>query len=115
MKAPKESDILHLCLDWLRLKGALAIRVNSSAFGGEYKGRRRWVRSNDTPGCADILVCLPLADRAVFCAIEVKGPKGRLMPAQASFLDAVRAAGGLALCVRSLDELIAALRAEGFG
>jgi hypothetical protein len=41
---------------------------------------------------------------AVFMAIEVKGPKGRLSAGQRNFIDAVTAAGGVAGIVKSADE-----------
>ncbi len=41
---------------------------------------------------------------AQFVAIEVKGPKGRAEDAQAKFLHAVAAAGGIAGVVRSVEE-----------
>ena len=118
MKAPKEKDVQRQCLDYLRLRGAVALRINSGAMAGTHKGKQWFMRFNDTPGCSDILACVPLSDDGAgvlgrFLAVEVKGPKGRLRPNQAAFLDSVRAAGGLAICVKSLDDLIAALEAEG--
>lgn len=41
--------------------------------------------------------------------VECKMPQGRLTATQRSFLDAVRLKGGVALCVRSVEELEAAL------
>lgn len=41
---------------------------------------------------------------AIFTAIEVKDERGRLRPGQAAFLDAVRAAGGIAGIARSPDD-----------
>lgn len=53
---------------------------------------------------------------AQFCAIEVKRPKfikqreGKETRRQVSFLDQCRAAGAIAVCVRTVEELEAALR-----
>ena len=44
-----------------------------------------------------------------FCALEVKGPKGRLTPHQERFLDLVRLKGGFAACVSSVGEAHAAV------
>jgi hypothetical protein len=41
---------------------------------------------------------------AVFCAVEVKAPKGRTTPAQDAFLAHVQAAGGRAGVARSVEE-----------
>lgn len=101
-----EAATLRACLDYLKLVGALAIRANS----GAVKVGGRFVRFNSAKGCSDILACL--AGRWV--SVEVKAPDGRLTPDQGEFLDDVRRAGGVALCVRSVAELAAALTAEGF-
>ncbi len=49
---------------------------------------------------------------AIFTAVEVKTPTGRVRPAQAQFLDTVQHAGGIATLARSLDDLQAALRLQ---
>jgi hypothetical protein len=43
---------------------------------------------------------------AVFTSIEVKTPPGRIAPAQQHWLQAVRAAGGIAGVVRSVNDAI---------
>jgi hypothetical protein len=63
-------------------------------------------------GCADILGLLP--PRGRFLAVEVKSAAGRIRAAQRAFLANVAEAGGLALVVRSLDELRAGLRRAGY-
>lgn len=93
--------------DYLTLTlGGLVVRTNSGAFKGE---RGNYFRANDQPGCSDLLVCL----RGAFIACEVKRPGETLTEKQAGFLDRVRRAGGLAVCVDSLAALQAALKAEG--
>ncbi|MGI3211834.1 VRR-NUC domain-containing protein [Roseovarius tibetensis] len=62
------------------------------------------------PGFADLMI---LSDGRVLF-LELKAPKGRLSPAQATFRDAVQAQGfGWAL-VRSLDDALGALADHGF-
>lgn len=109
---PKEKDVQRQCLDWLRLWGALPVRVNSGARPWtDAKGRRRFFAFNSEPGCSDVLCLLP---DGRFAAVECKRPGGALRPAQESFLAAVGKRGGVALVVASLDELRAALAAEGY-
>ena len=105
---PTERDVQAVCLQWLRLFGAVVVRVNSGAM----KVGKRLIRLNSEPGCSDALVCLPGDGR--FCAIEFKRPGGKPTPAQASFLAAVRAAGGLAVVATSLDDLRRQLKDLGY-
>lgn len=119
MKAPTETTLVKACLAYLALAKVPAWRNNSGATAYQNAaGRKRLVRFGHV-GSSDILGVLPLLRsdgnerRGVFLAVECKKPGGKLTPAQAQFLDAVRAAGGLALVVRSVDDLIAALDAEG--
>jgi hypothetical protein len=49
---------------------------------------------------------------AVFCAVEVKTGSVRLTDEQRALLDAVRAAGGVGACVRSVDEAREAVGAD---
>jgi hypothetical protein len=107
----RESAVVKGCLDYLALRGIPAWRVNCGAMRGEHKGKRWFVRFNGAQGCADILAVLPGSGRLLAC--ECKRPGGRLRPAQAAFLDRVRAAGGVALCVDSVAALAKALDAEG--
>ncbi len=58
-----------------------------------------------TKGVPDLLVCLD----GIFVAIEVKSPRGRLSADQSEQLDKISAAGGVALVVRSVEELSKAL------
>jgi hypothetical protein len=43
-------------------------------------------------------------DVAVFAAVEVKTPRGRIKPEQQQFVDHIRGAGGIAGIARSVDE-----------
>lgn len=109
---PKEKDIQRHCLDWLRLWGALPVRVNSGARPWtDGKDRRRFFAFNSEPGCSDVLCLLP---DGRYAAIEFKRPGGRLRAEQESFLAAVGRRGGLALVVTSLDELRGVLAEEGY-
>lgn len=108
MKPLLEKDIQKQILDWLRLHGATAIRVNSGAMAGDYKGKKRFVRMNDTVGCSDILCCW----RGRFVAIEVKRPGNKPTLDQESFLQTVERSGGLAIVAYSVDDVEKELRNE---
>lgn len=113
IKAPLEKDVQKVCVAWLRAFGATAVRVNS----GGMKVGKRFVRFNDQPGCSDILACLPQGGR--FLACEVKRPgrdrtSAKRKAEQASFRQSIAKSGGIACVVRSLAELIADLKEEGY-
>lgn len=111
MKAPRplEREVLKQCRDYLRLRGFLVIRINSGAQVGEYKGKKRFIRFNDTNGVSDLLA---LRDSTVIF-IEVKRPGGKLSDHQAAFLDDVRRHGGVGICVSSVDDLRRQLETHG--
>ena len=110
---PKEKEIQRTILDWLRVKGAFPIRINSGAMQGDHKGKRWFLRFTSEPGCADILCCL----RGAFISVEVKRPGASTAPtrklAQESFAESVRRAGGIALVVTGIDDLERQLREAG--
>jgi hypothetical protein len=113
MKGGTEAAVLRACRDYLTLCRIPHFRVNGGALAvAAPGGRKRFVRFTSARGCSDLVAVLPPSGR--FAAIEVKRPGGRLTPDQREFLDAVRAAGGIALCVDSVVTLASALeRLEG--
>lgn len=105
MKKPSESDLVRQCLQWLWLRGVLSWRNNAGTIplpGGKF---RRFVGMR---GAGDIFAVLPPG--GLFCSVECKTPGGRLSREQKAFAAAVAASGGLALVVRSLDDLISGLK-----
>lgn len=105
MKASRETDLVRACLELLQLRGVYAWRNNS---GGAVMGKR-FVRFGKK-GSADILGVL---GGGRILAVECKMPGRKPSPDQRAFLDAIAAAGGLALVVRNVGQLDDALRAEG--
>lgn len=107
MKKPTEQQLVRQVLDYLALKRVFAWRQNQGAArypkrgGGEY-----FVRATSLQGISDVIGVLP---DGRFLAVECKTDGGRLRPTQEAFLDLVRTHGGVALVVRSLAELRAAL------
>jgi hypothetical protein len=113
MKAARESDLVKACLQLLRLRGVVAWRTNSGAavYSATATARGRFVRFAGARGLSDIIGLLPPHGRLL--ALEVKRPGRKPTADQAGFLDAVRAAGGLALVVDDVRQLAEALDGEG--
>lgn len=111
-KRNPESAILSSCLQLLHLRGIFCFRVNQGPIplaGG--KGFRRFAGLR---GVSDIIGICSVAGRGgVMLAVEVKTPAGRLSPEQSAFLEEIRARGGVAVVVRSVAELEAAIEMEG--
>ncbi len=124
LTTPKESDVQAQVIDLIHALGGVAIRTNSGAM----KVENRFIRFNSEPGCSDVIGVVPHPTRGgVPVALECKKPNWK--PAgtdskdtervmrearQRAFLDKWVKAGGLGLFVRSVDDLQAALRLEGF-
>lgn len=100
-----ESDLYGPILLALSRAGARVFRNNVGQ--ARYKGGHT-VRYGLAPGSSDLIGWTP---DGRFLALEVKTKRGRLTEQQAAFLEAVRAAGGVAACVRSPEEALAAIGA----
>ncbi len=94
----KEQDTQNQVRQYLTLRRALAIRVNS--------GSRGKIRFNSEKGCADIICCY----KGKFLAIEMKKPGGKLSSDQAEFQLRVEAAGGVFITAESVEDVEKALR-----
>lgn len=106
----READVLHACLDLLRLRGVVAWRQNQGAMKQAGRnGRERFIRFAGIRGISDIIGVLP---DGRFLAIECKRPGQRPTPDQLAFLEAVNRAGGLGIVVYDVAELDAAIRQE---
>jgi hypothetical protein len=103
----KESYVLAACLQYLQFHRIFAWRQNQ---GGIPLANGRFRRFNGMPGQSDIIGCLP---DGRFLACEVKRPGGKMTTEQEDFHQRVSEAGGVAMCVSSLDELEGALRRAG--
>ncbi|MEM4720500.1 MAG: VRR-NUC domain-containing protein [Candidatus Methanomethylicaceae archaeon] len=98
----KERDILRQIREFLALLGprCYVIRQHQSL--------------GSTRGVPDLTGCIyhPHGGSRFF-AIEVKGPRGRVTPAQAKHLEAIKQAGGICVVARSVDDVLAAFREAG--
>lgn len=98
----RESEIVRQCLDYLKMKGIYCWRQNQAAVPLAGGGFRRF---SGLRGVSDILGI----HQGRFLAVEVKTPIGRVSDYQKRFLSEIQARGGIALIVRSVDELATAL------
>lgn len=110
---PKEAEIQKQCLQYLcRVRGWLAWRNNSGAIKATYKGKSRFIRFNTAVGGSDLFF---VTKGGRFGSVEVKRPGEVPTEKQATWLEGVRATGGVAIWVTSVDDLIAKLAAAGEG
>lgn len=108
-----ESQIVRQILDYLAAEHIFAFRLNTSAFSGEYKGKRWFTRSHSLgPGAADILaipeIRLPVEQLRIVLRpiwIEVKTAKGKQSSEQKSFQDHVESLGHRYILARSVDDV----------
>ena len=70
----------------------------------------QYVRYGLSTGSSDLIGWTMRNKIAVFTAVEVKRPGKQPTPEQARFLEAVKAAGGIALCVHSVEEFEEGMR-----
>lgn len=70
----------------------------------------RYVHFGFCTGSSDLIGWTPVNGKAVFTAIEVKTPTGRMTIEQRSFIDAVVKSGGIAFVARSATEALEKIR-----
>lgn len=107
-----ESEILAAIL--LNLGSLPGIRLFRNSVGMAVDRKGHHITYGLCRGSADLIgwyerpvlgwVDDPTATVAVFVALEVKTPTGRVTEEQESFLTAVRRAGGIAAVVRSVED-----------
>ncbi len=108
--AQQETEILNRWrLKWA--KWAVLLRNNTGMFL-TLDGERRVMAglgrgTSDFIGWKTIIVTPDMVGKkvALFCAVEGKTPDGRLSEEQAHFIHMVRQAGGIAMVVRSEDQI----------
>lgn len=100
-KITNANQLTQYALKVLRRAGYFVWRQNN---GGLYDQKLGRYRSNSsTPGISDIIGFHAESGKVIAC--EIKAGKDRLSKEQSAFLEAVRAAGGVALVVRHADDL----------
>lgn len=95
--------LVKACLQYLALKGYIPIRNNSGMLIVKEGSKARAVKMG-LAGSADILACSP---NGQFVAIECKADnKAKLTKKQVQFLEEVKKKGGMAVVIRSIDDLL---------
>lgn len=120
----REQDIQQAIIDLLLYRGFLVLRINQGAHIQPAKDnqRRRYIRfarwqelgaDERDAGISDILALAP--DGGLF-AIECKTPRrrGKVSAAQAAFLSAVNAHGGIGIVAWDVVQVEALLREKGY-
>jgi hypothetical protein len=103
-----ESGVLASCLALLKFRGIPAWRNNTGCAKADYGGKSRLIRFGKV-GSSDIVGILPATGR--WLAVETKRPAspgkraGALTENQRGFLEMIREAGGVAVCVSDLVDL----------
>lgn len=103
----KETQLQKAIVEYLTIHGIFCW-VNKT--GGTYDPTKRIFRSGTTTkGIADILGILP---GGKFLAIEVKIKPNKLSPEQGIFIEAIKARGGNAIVMYSIDDAIEWLKSR---
>ena len=111
-----ETALVKQCLEYLAFHPRVFCwRQNQGAFAGERtdsrgRTRKRYVKFTSINGISDIMGWVRPGARVL--AVECKIKNRPVTTEQQWFLDQVRADGGIALVVRSLDELIDGIAKE---
>lgn len=108
-RAIPESSVQAAIRDYLVMRGAVVIRLNSGVMptpdGARQFAANSWHapgHARETRGGADIIAMY----RGAAFAIEVKRPGGRQSPEQRAFQDAWEQAGGWYILASSLDDVM---------
>lgn len=91
----KEQDIQTSIMNYIKSIGGLPIKQNQIGIYGQ-------------AGVPDIIACI----KGRFVAIEVKRPKQKPKPIQYAWLEAIKAAGGIAFWADNLESVKEVLKKE---
>jgi hypothetical protein len=115
MQSAKETEIQAAILDYLKMRGHFAFRLNNiPATYTDRHGERRFraLGKYTMKGIPDIVLIVPMAVGKArvgrFVGIEVKAEKGKLTPEQAEFGRQCIARGGEYIVAKSIDDVQAA-------
>jgi hypothetical protein len=102
-KQPSESQIKAHIREYFGLRPDMRLFNNPVGEAPtDYGGR---IKFGLAPGSSDLIGWINRCGIAVFLALEVKDHNGRPTREQLAFIDTVRAGGGIAGVVRSVDDV----------
>jgi hypothetical protein len=106
-----EKEIQMMCIQYIQYRGVMCWRNNTGSFVRNYYNQKeqKWKQTffrAGQKGHADIFGVLP---DGKFLAIEVKTLTGKLSKEQVEFLADVKKNNGVAVVVRSLEDIVVAL------
>ena len=97
-----EHDTQKAILEYLNVRGHFAMRINTGAFGGDYKGKKWFIRTAPK-GCPDIVGIVK--NTGIFFGIEVKAHGKKPSEDQESMLAQIRNCQGIAVVAESIDDI----------
>jgi hypothetical protein len=101
LPGPSSSVLTKAALKMLDLAGFQVWRQNNA---GVYDNEKEvWRANSSTPGISDILGFR--RSNGQFLACEIKAGRDRLSDDQIAFLDGVKEAGGVAIVIRTMDDI----------
>ena len=101
-----EQDLVNQILDYLKLRGVWAIRVNSGGRQVDGANGKAYFIKFAPPGTPDILACAG----GCFVGIECKLPGNEPTPKQLECHAQIRRAGGVVIVAYSLEDVMWELR-----
>lgn len=104
----RESDIQSSIIEYLRYRGYIVFKANSTQFG--IRDGKAFAFSSAQKGVSDIIAC---GDGGRYLAVEVKKRGGYPTTEQVDFIKSIRSKGGIALVAYSLDDVIAEIANPG--
>lgn len=110
MKKDNETALVKQCLEYLRLRGIFCWRQNTTGVRRTTATGRQFWQPSEAKGVSDILALLPPNGRLL--TVECKVKPNKVTADQLAFMEGVGRAGGLALVVYEVEELIIAVRRE---
>jgi hypothetical protein len=94
------TEVVNPIIEYITLRGGVAIRINSGAIPVE--GKKSRIFRGAPAGTSDIIGCW----HGRFLAIECKLPGNKPTALQVEFLERIRTAGGIGMVAYSVNDVI---------
>ena len=109
-KAPNETSIQNAILTYLSYRRDVFVWRNNTT--GVYDAKRGRYRSSGKFAIKGVADILGITEEGRFIALEVKRPGGRASADQSNYLSRIKAFGGIAAVVTSVEEVVKVLEEE---